>query len=222
MLGLCTWQAALCPLLGCGTKPRHRLNAINAFQFLWAEKAKSHLLVCKAHQDHPAVPILIKRYEAAKGDPNMSATRLNEVAGANPLTSEWMAEHAEEVGSDGLRTITSLETTRDLFEADVSTPLARGTWIRRTKEAYIKLLEQRKAERDSGPEAEASRARAAAAMGLDPEEEEQDRGPVLFAELQSLDPTAEDADYLDPDGWDIQGLERDIEIVRRGARVPGT
>ena len=162
------------------------------------------------------MPLIIERWNAALKGMSVDA------AAENPLTSEWMAEHAEEIGEDGLRTIASLETTRDLFEADVGTPLARGTWMRQTKEDYIKLLEQRKTERETGAEAQASRARAAAAMGLDPEEEEQDRGPVLFAELQSLDPTAEDADYLDPDGWDIQGLERDIEIVRRGARVPGT
>ena len=67
----------------------------------------------------------------------------------------------------------------------------------------------------------------AAAMGMDAEEvrrteaEEQARGPGLFAELQSVDPSAEEDAYHDPDGWDIEGLEKDIEITRRGAQVPG-
>jgi hypothetical protein len=223
-------QAAICPLLGCGTKARHRLNAINAFQYLWADKARSHLLVCRAHKGHPAVPLLIQRFEAAKANSRMTPAQLDEVA-PNPLTSEWMAEHADEIGSDGLRTIASLETTRDLFDANLSTPLARGTWMRQAKEAYDQLLEQRKAAREASAQADAdtSRARAVAAMGLLTEaelesiaynEREQHRGEALFAELQSLDPDADEDDYSDENGWDIKGIEGDITVSRRGARAP--
>ena len=44
------------------------------------------------------------------GDPNVKDETLDDpsVAGPNPLTSEWMAAHAEEVGpDDGMRTLST-------------------------------------------------------------------------------------------------------------------
>ena len=52
---------------------------MNALQYLWADTQRSHLRVCKAHKSHPAVPLLIKRYETAKADPNMKAELLDQV-----------------------------------------------------------------------------------------------------------------------------------------------
>ena len=174
------------------------------------------------------MPLIIARYEAVKGDANMQPERLDRIA-ANPLTSEWMAAHTDEVGKDGWRSMASLESTADLFDADLSSRLARGTWLRQTKEAYAQLLEQRKAERNEEAEAAASRARAAAAMGLDTaaplrrnyDPSEQERGPVLFAELQSLNQLVEQDDYCDEDGWDLAALESDIAVAKGGLRFPG-
>ena len=151
----------------------------------------------------------------------------------NQLTSEWMAAHADEIGADGLRTIASLETTRDLFNPDLSSRLARCTWIRETKEKYVQLLEQRKAERAQSAEAEAaaSRARAVAAMGLQTDEQltviaynarEQHRGEALFTELQSLDLFADHDDYCDDQGYDISAIESEIERVKRSMQAPGS
>mgnify|MGYP007096126083 CR=1 FL=1 len=139
----------ICPLLGC-KEPRHRLNAINAAQFLWAGR-DSHLLSHRAHRGNPAVAILIKRYEAAKADSQMTSQRLDALTGTvNPFTSEWMAENSAAVGSDGLRTIASLESKADLFNPDLSSNLARGTWKRQAKEEYKRFLDvERKAEREA-------------------------------------------------------------------------
>ena len=140
---------------------------MNYYQFLFSDKKSSHWLTI--HKGNPAVPILIARFERLRKDPHVRDTTLDEVAGPNPLTSEWMAAHAEEVGDDGMRSLSS-ESMKDLFDPDdISTNLARGRWAEEKKAAYSQLLVERQAERDAQveAEAEASRARAAQAMGLD-------------------------------------------------------
>eukprot|EP00966_Prymnesium_polylepis_P336116 7391431-Prymnesium_polylepis.1 len=156
----------ICPFAGCN-HARQSLNAINAFWWLYSEKKKSHWIT--VHGKNPAVPLLIKRLEKLRSDPNISDERLNQVA-VNPLTSEWMAEHHEEVGEDGVRSLNDM-SLKDLFEpGDISSNLAKAQWAERKKEEYKVFLEQRAREREAQAEEEAaaSRARAAQAMGVEP------------------------------------------------------
>ena len=62
--------------------------------------------------------------------------------GPNPLTAEWMAEHAAEVGQDdGLR---SFDELRDRFNpSDMSTNLARGKWVEAVEAEYKEVLAKR-------------------------------------------------------------------------------
>jgi hypothetical protein len=129
-----------CTFLAC-RHMRQRFNNINYYPYLFSDKHQSHWLT--VHKNNPAVPILIARFEMLKNQPNITDLQLDERAGANPLTSEWMAEHAEEVGDDGMRSLEG-ELMADLFEpGDISTNLARAQWAETKKEEYKHLLATR-------------------------------------------------------------------------------
>ena len=157
----------ICPFVGC-RHARHRFNAVNYYGFLFGDKKQAHWFT--SHKDNPAVAILIKRFEAIKQHSSITESDLIERNLPNPLTSEWMAEHADEVGEDGMRSL-GTESMEDLFmPSDISTNLARALWVGATKESYKQLLVQRATEREATAEQVTgdSRARAAAAMGVDP------------------------------------------------------
>ena len=139
----------ICPFDGSSCKcARHRFNAVNSYPFLF-NTATSHLR--SVHRTHPAVPILIKRFEIFKRHPDMAEDNPALNAYPNPLTSEWMADHADEVGDDGLRSIEA-ESKKDLFlpASDVSTNLGRAMWAEGVKCDYAALLKTRQAEREAG------------------------------------------------------------------------
>ena len=154
-----------CPFAGC-LHSRQKLNALNAYWWMYSDKKKSHWLT--VHKNNPAVPILIARFERLRKEPNISDARLDELAGPNPLTPEWMAEHAEDVGQDDGKRPLEFPAMKDLFNpGDISSNLARGRWVEAKKEAFQQLLVQRQADREAQAEREdeAQRARARQAMG---------------------------------------------------------
>ena len=109
------------PGLDCGIaceQARKSLSAVNAFWWLYADKKKSHWL--KQHGGAAAGRTL---GAAKEGPHHITDDRLNQVA-VNPLTAEWLAEHKEELGEDGLRNLNDV-SLKDLFEpGDISSNLA--------------------------------------------------------------------------------------------------
>ena len=157
---------AACPFAGCKDL-RHRSSAVNYYQCLFADRVRSHWR--KQHANNPAVDVLIKRFELLLKNPNISDDQLDRVAGANPLSTEWMAAHNVDK-DDGLRPFDELP---DLFDPqNVSSNMGRAMWVEATKAQYKEQLRLRAEGRSRSTEREAQeqRERTAQAMGVPVEE----------------------------------------------------